>query len=49
MARKTSGVVGQGKVEPDIKSDFDMLSEHDIPGASLNGKKPRELNVVQLK
>ena len=49
MACRTSGVVGQGKVEPDIKSNFEMLSEYNIPGASLNGKKPRELNVVQLK
>ena len=26
-----------------------MLQEDDIPGASLNGKDPSELNVVQLK
>ena len=26
-----------------------MLNETDIPGASLNGKAPSELNVVQLK
>ena len=30
-------------------SDFELLSEQDIPGASLNGKKPGQLNVVQLK
>ena len=26
-----------------------MLNEDDIPGASLKGKKPNDLNVVQLK
>ena len=26
-----------------------LLTEKDIPGASLNGKKPSELKVVQLK
>ena len=29
--------------------DFELLSEEDIPGASLNGKSPGELNVVQLR
>ena len=32
-----------------ISADFEVLTESDIPGASLNGKKPNELNVVQLK
>jgi len=26
-----------------------MLTESDVPGASLNGKQPHELNVPQLK
>ena len=30
-------------------NDIVCLTECDIPGASLNGKKPTELNVVQLK
>ena len=30
-------------------SDFELLSEQNIPGTSLNGKKPGQLNVVQLK
>ena len=30
-------------------SDVVSLRECDIPGASLNGKKPAELNVVQLR
>ena len=38
MARKTSLVVGRGKMEPGIQSDFEILSKHDIHGASLNGK-----------
>ena len=29
--------------------DVCLLYECDIPGASLNGKKPSELNVAQLK
>ena len=32
-----------------IAADFEVLTESDIPGASLNGKKPNELNVVQLR
>ena len=33
----------------DLVEDFELLNEEDIPGASLNGKKPRKLNVHQLK
>lgn len=29
--------------------DLLVLTEADIPGSSLNGKNPSELNVVQLK
>jgi len=29
--------------------DMLLLTEKDIPGASLNGKDPNELNVHQLK
>lgn len=29
--------------------DVVLLDEYDIPGASLNGKSPSELNVTQLK
>ena len=32
-----------------ITVDFEVLNESDIPGASLNGKKPKDLNVTQLK
>jgi len=46
---EATGLAGEGKVEPDIKSDFELLSKCDIPGASLDGKKPRELNIAQLK
>ena len=35
--------------EANDQSDFCLLEESDIPGASLNGKKSRELNVTQLK
>jgi len=35
--------------EDDLVGDFELLNEEDIPGASLNGKRPRELNVHQLK
>jgi len=38
------------RVEPDIyKGGFELLSESDIPGASLDGKQPSELNLTQLK
>jgi len=46
---KATGLAAEGKAEPDIKSDFELLRERDIPGASLDGKKPRKLNVAQLK
>ena len=32
-----------------LQDDLLLLKESDIPGASLNGKRPTELNVVQLK
>ena len=32
-----------------IEDDIVLLNESDIPGASLDGKDPSELNVVQLK
>ena len=35
--------------EDDLVEDSELLNEEDIPGASLNGKKPHELNVYQLK
>ena len=35
--------------EANDQSDFCLLEERDIPGAFLNGKKPLELNVTQLK
>ena len=33
----------------DDKDDIILLTESDIPGASLDGKNPAELNVSQLK
>ena len=35
--------------EANDQGDFCLLEESDVPGASLNGKKPCELNVTQLK
>jgi len=32
-----------------IVGDFKLLNKEDIPGASLDGKNPREINVSQLK
>ena len=32
-----------------LQDDILLLRESDIPGASLNGKTPAEMNVVQLK
>lgn len=29
--------------------DFMVLTENDVPGSSLNGKQPHELNIFQLK
>lgn len=33
----------------DIDDDILLLTENDIPGASLDGKDPTVLNVTQLK
>ena len=33
----------------DIATKFSTLSEDDVPGASLNGKKPSQLNVTSLR
>ena len=33
----------------DDEDDIILLTESDIPGASLDGKDPTELNVLQLK
>jgi len=30
-------------------SDFEVLTEDDVPGASLDGKQPQQLNITQLK
>ena len=32
-----------------MQMDILLLTENDIPGASLDGKHPSELNVTQLK
>ena len=32
-----------------FSDDLPVFTEADIPGSSLNGKEPSELNVVQLK
>ena len=48
--RDTDQYLGDLDVEMDILKDaLLLLTESDIPGASLNGKDPSELNVVQLK
>ena len=36
-------------MEEDESSDQEDLEESDIPGASLNGKQPCQLNVTELK
>jgi len=35
--------------DDDFVGDFELLNEEDIPGASLDGKNPCELNVTQLR
>ena len=44
---------GSSEQEPSLKEtdsgDILLLTEADIPGASLNNKDPSELNIVQLK
>jgi len=35
--------------ESPLDGDFELLTEDDIPGALLKGRKPREVNVAQLK
>jgi len=35
--------------EENLSAEVCLLNEYDIPGASLNGKSPSQLNVVQLK
>ena len=37
------------EVDDDSDDDMLLLTEADIPGASLDGKNPNELNVSQLK
>jgi len=32
-----------------FSDDLPVFTEADIPGSSLNGKEPSELNIVQLK
>jgi len=32
-----------------LQDDIQLLKESDIPGASLNGKHPTEINIPQLK
>ena len=36
-------------VERIIVDNVIVLTENDVPGSSLNGKQPHELNVLQLK
>lgn len=38
-----------GDNEAGAAFDFELLNEEDIPGASINGKSPGDLNVVQLR
>ena len=44
---------GSSEKEPSLKEidsrDIILLTEADVPGASLNNKDPSELNVTQLK
>ena len=50
--KESDGKCSEMSNAEEIKEDFSdvvSLRECDIPGASLNGKKPAELNVVQLK
>jgi len=35
--------------EENLGTEVCLLDEYDISGASLNGKSPSQLNVVQLK
>jgi len=37
------------EVESNCHAEILLLTESDIPGASLNGKDPRRLNLTQLK
>jgi len=37
------------EVESNCHAEILLLTESDIPGASLNGKDPRQLNLTQLK
>jgi len=32
-----------------VTGNFEVLTEDDIPGASLNGKQPKQLNLTQIK
>ena len=50
MARNTAGE-NSSLCEEWIDKDCNIvcLQESDIPGASLNGRNPRELNVTQLR
>ena len=40
---------GSSEGRAKIAADFEVLTEGDIPGASLDGNNPKQLNVTQLK
>ena len=40
---------GSSEGRAKIAADFEVLTEGDIPGASLDGKNLKQLNVTQLK
>ena len=42
-------VKDDSEVESNCHDEILLLTELDIPGASLNGKDPRKLNLMQLK
>ena len=50
VLRNNVAVVEENKSQPECFTDEIILfDEMDIPGASINGKKPCQLNVTQLK
>ena len=52
MMRGTVGIEDNENVVEEDESDQEdllLLEESDIPGASLNGKQPCQLNVTELK
>ena len=49
MCYNDTDVEGPRNDDENVDDDILLLTENDIPGASLDGKHPSELNITQLR